>query len=76
MDEFKLPIDEAKFRSTNGMWNRLMLNDPWSVGYVSTLIELQEWESKEQWEEFYYANGEQRNALLGPNARYCFFECV
>lgn len=68
MEEFKLPIDEAKFRSTNGMWNRLMLNDPWSVGYVSTLIELQEWESKEQWEQFYYANGVQRNALLGANA--------
>ncbi len=40
MDEFILQIDETKFRSTNGPWNNLCLNDPWSVGYVSTLIEL------------------------------------
>ena len=43
MDEFVLKIDENKFRSTNDTWNRLMLNDPWSVGYVSTLIETTCW---------------------------------
>ena len=67
MDEFVLGIDRDKFSSTNGMWNKLMLNDPWSVGYVSTLIELQSWQSKEEWEEFYYQSGEQRQALLGDN---------
>lgn len=67
MDEFVLGIDRDKFSSTNSMWNTLMLNDPWSVGYVSTLIELQAWQSKEDWEEFYYRSGEQRQALLGDN---------
>lgn len=67
MDEFVLGIDRDKFSSTNAKWNALMLNDPWSVGYVSTLIELQSWQSKEEWEEFYYRSGEQRQALLGDN---------
>lgn len=67
MDEFVLGIDRDKFSSTNGMWNKLMLNDPWSVGYVSTLIELQSWESKEDWESFYYRSGEKRRELLGDN---------
>ena len=48
MDEFTLLIDEIKFRSTNISWNYLCLNDPWSVGYVSTLIETQPYLSKEQ----------------------------
>ena len=68
MEEFVLGIDRAKFSSTNAMWNKLMLNDPWSVGYVSTLIELQPWPSKEDWESFYYESGEQRKILLGANA--------
>lgn len=68
MDEFVLGIDVEKFRSTNGMWNHLKLNDPWSVGYVSTLIELQTWPSKEDWESFYYRSGEERRSLLGNNA--------
>lgn len=67
MDEFVLGIDRDKFSSTNGMWNKLMLNDPWSVGYVSALIELQSWKSKEDWEDFYYQSGEQRRSLLGEN---------
>lgn len=67
MDEFVLGIDQNKFSSTNGMWNKLMLNGPWSVGYVSTLIELQAWHSKEEWEDFYYRCGERRRALLGEN---------
>lgn len=68
MEEFVLSIDVEKFRSTNGIWNELMLNDPWSVGYVSTLIESQQWESKEQWENFYYQSGAERAELLGANA--------
>lgn len=68
MEEFVLGIDREKFSSTNAKWNALMLNDPWSVGYVSTLIELQSWQSKEEWEEFYYRSGEQRQALLGDNS--------
>lgn len=68
MDEFILSIDKDKFRSTNAKWNELMLNDPWSVGYVSTLIEAANWKSKEEWEETYYASGKARNAYLDQNA--------
>lgn len=68
MEEFVLGIDRAKFSSTNEKWNQLMLNDPWSVGYVSTLIELQPWPSKEDWESFYYESGRQRKIRLGANA--------
>lgn len=58
--EFVLNIDAAKFRSTNAPWNSLMLNDPWSVGYVTTLIELIPFEKKEDWEIFYYDSGQKR----------------
>ena len=68
MDEFVLGIDKDKFRSTNAKWNELMLNDPWSVGYVSTLIEASNWKSKEEWEETYYASGAVRNRLIDENA--------
>lgn len=64
MDEFVLSIDKNKFRSTNAKWNELMLNDPWSVGYVSTLIEAANWKSKEEWEETYYASGRVRNSII------------
>jgi len=67
MDEFILPIDRTKFSSTNSAWNDLMLNDPWSVGYVSTLIELHPWKNKEEWENFYFQSGEERNKLLTNN---------
>lgn len=68
MDEFILKIDENKFRSTNDTWNRLMLNDPWSVGYVSTLIETANWKNKEEWEEAYYASGSVRDKYIEQNA--------
>ena len=64
MDEFINSLDIARFESTNGLWNELMLNDPWSVGYVTTLIETQEFKNKEAWESFYYSSGEQRQAEL------------
>ena len=50
MEEFVNTIDLQKFASTNGAWNDLMLNDPWSVGYVTTLIELKQFKTKEEWE--------------------------
>lgn len=71
MDEFILPIDIEKFRSTNAMWNNLMLNDPWSVGYVSTLIELQEWKSKEEWEAKAYYYTKHRRKPINRNFRLC-----
>lgn len=68
MDEFVLTIDKDKFRSTNAKWNKLMLNDPWSVGYVSTLIETANWKNKEEWEETYYKSGLSRNLIIEQNA--------
>ena len=67
-DEFILSIDPVKFRSTNAPWNDLMLNDPWSVGYVSSLIEAKEWTSKEEWESAYYASGNERRNLIGTHS--------
>src|SRR5438045_2021090 len=64
MDEFNLNINSEKFRSTNALWNNLMLNDPWSVGYVTTLIELVPFEKKEHWENFYYESGKEREKLV------------
>lgn len=57
MDSFILTIDNELFRKTNAPWNQWMLNDPWSVGYVSQLIETKKWSSKEEWESFYYDSG-------------------
>jgi len=68
--EYTLTIDAEKFRSTNAPWNNLMLNDPWSVGYVTTLIELVPFEKKEDWESFYYESGQKREleiAKLTPD---------
>lgn len=62
--EYTLTIDAAKFRSTNAIWNDLMLNSPWSVGYVTTLIESRPFENKESWENFYYESGKQREQLI------------
>ncbi len=66
-DEFKIGIDANLFRSTNDAWNKLMLNDPWSVGYVTTLIETKQWSSKEEWERFYYLSGDERSQKAGSN---------
>ena len=62
--EFILPIDAARFSSTSNAWNELMLNDPWSVGNLNTLIELKAFKVKEEWEAFYYQSGEERENLL------------
>ena len=64
MDKFTLSIDKRKFQSTNATWNALMLNDPWSVGYVSDLIERKPFQNKEDWEKHYYESGTARQALL------------
>lgn len=64
MEEFVLNMDAIKFRSTNATWNNLLLNDPWSVGYVTTLIELVPFVKKEDWEAFYYESGQERELAL------------
>ncbi|GAB3530893.1 hypothetical protein GCM10027443_12280 [Pontibacter brevis] len=62
--QFDLPVGVARFRSTNNAWNELMLGDPWSVGHLTTLIELKTFKTKEEWETFYYQSGEERGRLL------------
>lgn len=64
MRKFQNTLDPKKFRATNAAWNELTLNAPWSVGYVSSLVESENFKSKEDWEAFYYRSGEERNALL------------
>ncbi len=64
MDEFINSLNISKFESTNSLWNELMLNDPWSVGFVSSLIESKPFKNKEEWENFYYYSGEERNSKL------------
>lgn len=64
MDGFLNKLDPSKFRKTNAPWNELMLNDPWSVGYVTTLILLKPFANKEDWEEFYYEMGAYRQKKL------------
>lgn len=64
MQQFRIPIEKNKFRALNSPWNKLMLNSPWSVGYVSMLIELKVFKDKQEWEDFYYEMGEYRNKKL------------
>lgn len=60
MDEFLNPVPPVLFRATNGPWNALRLNAPWSVGYVTSLVESQPFEAKEEWARFYYESGAER----------------
>lgn len=64
MQVFQLDIDKDRFEQTNGLWNELQLNAPWSVGYVSSLIESQRFDTKEEWERYYYETGKVRNEQL------------
>lgn len=64
MDVFINKLDSALFECTNAYWNNLMLNAPWSVGYVTTLIELEPFKQKEDWESFYYELGEERDRKI------------
>lgn len=61
MEKFDNKLDPEKFRSTNSTWNKLRLNAPWSIGYVTTIIEAKQFSNKEEWENFYYESGKERN---------------
>jgi hypothetical protein len=70
-DNFVNKLDKDRFESTNTLWNELRLNTPWSVGYVSELIVMREFNSKEEWEEFYYQSGEEREEKINKlNIKY------
>ena len=67
MEIFHNKINPVKFKSTNYIWNRLKLNSPWSVGYVSTLIESQKFRTKEEWKQYYYQSGVERLQFINSN---------
>jgi MjaI restriction endonuclease len=73
LEIFQNQINTTKFKSTNYIWNQLRLNSPWSVGYVSTLIESKDFVTKEEWRQFYYESGEERlrkiNELCTPEEK-------
>jgi hypothetical protein len=68
MDEFVNPVPPDLFRRTNGPWNDLRLNAPWSVGYVTSLIESRPFASPADWEAFYLASGSERRRRLAERS--------
>lgn len=64
MDIFDNIIDFQKFMNTNKLWNDLKLNTPWAVGYTTNLIESKDFDTKEEWRDFYFQSGEERLKLL------------
>lgn len=74
MDEFVNKLDKGRFESTNKLWNVLGLGNPWSVGFLVNLIESKPFNTKEEWEQFYYESGVIRNreiSKLEPHMRDC-----
>ena len=67
MEEFERPLEHWRIESTNTMWNSLHLNSKWSIGCTSDLIQLKNWKSKEEWEEFYFNSGRERRQIIGPH---------
>ncbi len=61
MEMFKNILDRKRFKTINSLWSELMLGDPWSVGCVEFLIDSKLFAGKDEWEEFYYDSGEERN---------------
>lgn len=61
---YNLKTDKSKLANSQGIWNHLYLNDPWSIGYVSNLIETASFQSKSYWEQFYFESGEERNRIV------------
>lgn len=60
---YELNVDIKKFRSTNGIWNKEKFNSPWLWGFVSKLAG-SDFDSKEEWIEFYYKSGEERLRII------------
>lgn len=60
MDLFTNNLPQNEFRKTNKYWNDLGLNTAWSVGRVTHLIQQHPFQTKEEWEAFYYQSGAER----------------
>ena len=60
MDLFTNSLPQNAFKKTNKYWNDLGLNTAWSVGRVTHLIQQHPFQTKEEWETFYYQSGIER----------------
>ena len=86
MDVFKNTLNPENFTSTNNIWNLLGLNSPTNVGMVSELINEKPFENKEDWEEYYYIRGRNKEHLaslgkilydnLPANCDFTLNECI
>lgn len=52
------------FRSTNGMWNYLSLNQGWSIGLLMKIVGNRRFKSFNEWETYYLKSGEERKRAL------------
>lgn len=52
------------FRSTNGMWNYLSLNQGWSIGLLMKIVGNKRFKSFNEWETYYLKSGEERKKAL------------
>ena len=64
MDLFINNLSQDDFKKTNKYWNHLGLNTAWSVGRVTHLIQQRPFQTKEEWESFYYQSGVERLAKI------------
>lgn len=64
MDIFELAIEPKKFQYTNYFWNKLKLNSKWSIGCVVDIISQRNFNSKDEWKNYYFNSGEERKKEL------------
>lgn len=57
-----IPIGD--FKKTNGPWNVLKLNAPWSVGYTSGLFLSRSFQDYLSWQSYYFKTGYMRKKRL------------
>jgi len=60
MSLFENQVGEAQYEQLDAILRGLYLNDPWSIGKLSNIIELRAFETKEDWEAFYFRMGDIR----------------
>lgn len=63
-DVFELAISREKLAFTNGHWNTMKLNNPWIVGRVTSIILDKDFSSKEEWRDYYFQSGHDRQERL------------
>lgn len=64
MDQFVIEKQAALFQKTNSVWNKMRLNDPWCVGFVSYLIDEKPFLEKKAWQKHYFASGLSRKGSI------------